>query len=233
MIYAQIRDLKIPEQFPQIDVWAAPIHKVADRKGKFRSNDLKDYLGLPPDRKLILSTSAPDDFQETLWEKGPEMNYARHGIDYWFPAHFSIYDNDSKLYQFASAKRQQMHALWTRSQFVWFRLGEHIPVEFLTPIRKAPSVLFSTTNMRSNQNRALLRNEVKIADRWFPPQTAFFVVGGLQELPIGRERSCYEINSIWINRGVRGYNMADKKNMRFKRPEVLKNNLKEALELLL
>lgn len=229
VIRHEIRNLRIPEQFPQIDAWAVLIHKVASRKGQFRSNDLKDYLGLPSNRKLILSTCAPDDYEEMLWEKGPRMDYARHCIDYWFPAHFSVYDNDSKLYQFASAKRQQIHAVWTESQFAWFRLGEHIPVEFLSPIRKTPSILISTNQMYSNHNRAILHNEVKIADRWFPPETVFFVVGGLRNLPIKSERVCYEINSTWVMRGLQGYNLAGKYDKRFTRPDVLRNNLKEAL----
>jgi hypothetical protein len=232
VIYAQIRHLRIPEQFPKIEAWAAPIHKVADRKLKFRSNDLKDYLGLPPDRKLILITNAPDDYQEILWEKGPKIDYTHYGIDYWFPAHFSIYDNDSKLYQFASAKRQQIHALLTQSQFVWFRLGENIPVKFLSPIRRAPSVLISTANMKTRQNRAIFQNEVRIADDWFQDDTAFFVTGGLKELSVKSRRICYEINSKWIVRGVRGYNLANKKDMRFMREEVLKNNLKESYDSL-
>ena len=230
VIYAQIRHLKIPEQFPQIKAWAAPIHKVADRKIKFRSKDLKDYLGLPPDRKLILMTNAPDDYQEMLWEKGPEIDYIKYGIDYWFPAHFSIYDNDSKLYQFTSAKRQQIHALWTQSQFVWFRLGEHIPVDFLSPIRKAPSILISTANMKTRQNRTIFQNEVRIADEWFQDDTAFFVSGGLKGLPVKKKRICYEINSKWIVRGVRGYNLTNIKDMKLTRPEVLRNNLKEAYD---
>lgn len=230
VIYAQIRNHNIPEQFPQIDAWAVPIHKVTNRNGKFRSSDLKDYLGLPPDRKLLLSSCGPDDYQEMLWGKGPRMDYEQHGIDYWFPAHFSIYDDDSKLYQFANAKRQQMHAIWTKSQFVWFRLSEHIPIEFLTPIRNAPSVLISTNQMYSWRNRAILREEVEKADRWFPAETAFFVVGGRRLLSITSGRTCYEINSNWLMRGLMGHNLARKKEDSLKKDEVLIRNLKEVLE---
>jgi len=230
VIYAQIEKYGIPEQFPEIDAWAVPIHKVASREGKFRSADLKGYLGLPPDRKLILSTCAPDDYQEMLWEKGPQMDYKGHGIDYWFPAHFSIYDDDSKLYQFLNAKRQQLHAIWSESQFVWFRLGEHIPKEFLTPIHSAPSVLISTSQMDFKRNRFLLHKEVRIADRWFPPESAFFVVGGTKDLPIDSERKCFEINSTWLMRGLRGHNLQRQKERNLTIGEVLTLNLKETLD---
>ena len=230
IIYAQIRKHRIPEQFPQIDAWAVPIHKVANRKGKFHSDDLKDYLGLPPDRKLILSTSAPDDYQEMLWEKGPRMDYKRHGIDYWFPAHFSIYDDDSKLYQFTSAKRQQLHAIWTKSQFVWFGLGEHIHIEFIAPIRNASSILIYTGRINNKRRRTILKEEVRVADNWFPAETAFFIVGGRRHLSISSQRLCYEINSNWLMRGLMGHNLARVKDMGVPKEQVLINNLKEVLE---
>lgn len=230
VIYAQVREHRIPERFPQIDAWVAPIHKVADREGRFRSEDLKDYLGLPPGRKLLLSTCAPDDYQEMLWEKGPSMNYEEHGIDYWFPGHFSIYDNDSKLYQFVGARRQQLHAAQTESQFVWFRLGEHIPIEFLAPVREATSVLISTGQMYSNRSRAILREEILAADRWFPDHAAFFLLGSRHWLETSSSRKCYEINSTWLMRGLRGYNLERVKDMSMSREEVLVGNLRELFE---
>jgi len=230
IIYAQIKMFRIPEQFPQIDAWAVPIHKVANRLGKFRSDDLKDYLGLPENRKLILSTCSSDDYEEMLWRNGPEMNYEKYGIDYWFPAHFSIYDDDAKIYQFANAKRQQIHAILTQSQFVWFRLGEHIPIEFLFPMRNAPSVLISTNQMIYKHNKIILNNEVKAADSLFPTKTAFFVIGKHKNLPINSNRTCYQIDSNWINKGVRGYNLAGVLDMKIPKEEVLINNLKGVLE---
>jgi hypothetical protein len=232
ILYPDIRKFKIPEQFPQIDTWAVPIHRVANRKGKFWSNDLKDYLGLPPDRKLILDTCAPDNYQEALWEKGPQMEY---GIDYWFPGYFSIYDDDSKLYQFISAKRQQIHAAWTKSQFVWFRLSEDIPLEFLSPIRNAHSVLISTNQMYSRQNKEILLKEVKIADLWFPSETAFFIVGSHRWLNLPDKRRCFDINTSWLVRARKGRDMArklqlDKNGKLLETGERLTNNLREVLK---
>ncbi|MGV7224932.1 MAG: hypothetical protein ACQ9MH_25875 [Nitrospinales bacterium] len=232
VIYAQIKKYKIPDQFPKIDAWAAPIHKIANKKGEFRSHDLKDYLGIPSDRKLILSTCAPDDYQEMLWGKSAQMNYKSYGIDYWFPAHFSIYDNDSKLYQFISAKRQQLHAIWTESQFVWFRLGDNIPIQFLLPIRNAPSVLISTSQMYSKRSRTILQNEVKVADSWFPYQTAFFITGGYKNLPVSNRRTCFEFNSSWLMRGLKGYDMERKKVKKeeMDTKELLTHNLRKIYE---
>lgn len=238
VIYPQIKKYRIPEKFPEIDAWVVPIHKIFDRSGKLRKGikgNLKELLGLlSDDQKLILSTNASDDYQEILWEKGSLINYKQQGIDYWFPGHFSIYDNDSKFYQFANARRQQIHAIKTKSQFVWFRLGKNIPPEFLDPICKAPSVLISTGQMYSNHNRYILKNEVNEADRLFPKYTAFFVVGGCSYLPsLSSQRTCYQINSNWIMKGLRGCDLKGnivKKYSKNEKNLVLMHNLKETLK---
>lgn len=230
IIYPQIKKFRIPEKFKQIDAWAVPIRKAINLNGKFKSSDLKDYLGLPSDRKLILNTCAFDNYEELLWKIVPEINYKQVGIDYWFPAHFSIYDNDSKIYQFANAKRQQLHAVWTKSQFVWFRLGEHIPKEFLSPVRKASSVLISTNQMTYKHNKEILNREIKIADSWFPLKTAFFVIGNFKKLPISRNRICYQIDSNWISKGIRGVNLKGIVDKSVPIEKVLINNLEGVID---
>jgi hypothetical protein len=208
VIYPQIRKYRIPEHFPQIDAWVTPLHKVCNRKGDFRSNDLKDFVGLESKHKLILMTCAPDDYQEMLWEKADSIDYRKLNIDYWFPGHFSIYDDDSKLYQFFNAKRQQLHAVKSQSQFVWFRLGENIPLSFLEPIRKAKSILISTNQMIWKKNKMILKNEVSLADSFFPLDAVFYIVGGLRNLPlINSKRIYYKIDSNWLIRGLKGTNM--------------------------
>jgi hypothetical protein len=229
-----IKKYRIPEHFPQIDAWAVPIHKAASKTGKLPSRDMKDYLGIPKCRKLILSTCAPDDFQEMLWLKVHKINFTKHGFDYWFPGHFSIYDDDSKLYHSVSAKRQQLHALLSRSQFVWFRMGENLPAKLLTPVLNAKAVLISTHQMYSEKNRDVLRIEVKRADQLFPQTTAFYLVGGRANLPqLSPSRVCYEINSSWLIRGLMRHDM--KRNpIRNKagdnKRKILIHNLKEVLD---
>jgi hypothetical protein len=219
----------IPDAFPEIDAWLVPIHKIADVNGRFRSADIKDYLGLSPDKKLILSTSSPDDYQEMLWRRRGDLDFRRYGIDYWFPAHFSIYDNDSKMAQFGNAKRQQIHAILSRSQFFWFRLGEHIPIEYLAPIRQASSVLISANKMVFKANKKIFQNEVQKADRWFPKSSAFFILGNPRNLNLTSGRTCYEINSTWLIRGLRGYGL-DRNLLNIPKREVLIHNLREALK---
>ncbi len=230
VIYGQLREHRIPERFPGIDAWATPIHKLASRQGRFRSRDLKDYLGLPPDRKLILSTCAPDDFQEMLWRKGASMRYAEHGIDYWFPGHFSIYDADGKLYQFLSAKRQLLHAVQTQSQFVWFRLGDSVPLEMLEPIRRASSALFSSQQTFRRRHLRAVHTEIAVADEWFPEKTAFFVIGGSSNLPITNDRVCYRVNSRWQILALKGRDIANRTAPDLSISELLVKNLGELFE---
>lgn len=229
VLYSQIRKQRIPECFPTIDAWAAPLHKVADRQGRFRSRDLKDYLGLPSDRKLILSTCAPDDYQEALWRRGASLGFEEHGIDYWFPGHFSIYDDDGRLYQFLNAKRRLLHAAETGSQFVWFGLGDSMPLDMLEPIRQASSVLFSSQQTFHRHYVKAVHEEIARADRWFPKETAFFVVGGGSPVPVGPDRVCYQVNSRWQILALKGRDVSNRPTPELPRSELLVNNLRDVL----
>ncbi len=225
--YGQSDARHVPEEFPYIDAWAIPIHKAININAKFRSQDMKDYLGLSRNQKLILSTAGPDDFMEMLWEKGETLDYRGHGFDYWFPAHFSVYDNDSKFYQFFNARRQQIHARRVKSQFVWFRLGEHIPVSWLEPIRKCPSVLISCQQMYNKFNRELLNREIQIADSIFPPSATFFLIGNGYGAPIRDDRRVHEVHSTWIISALKGYDLHHNAKKRLSRQQLLCVNLRE------
>lgn len=227
VIYGQSDARQIPQKFPHIDAWAIPVHKAMSLQARFRSEDMKDYLGLSPDQKLILSTAGPDDFMEMLWEKGEDLDYRRYGFDYWFPAHFSVYDNDSKFYQFFNARRQQIHARKIKSQFVWFRLGEHVPVSWLGPIRNSSSVLISGQQMYSKFNRDLLHREIQIADKLFHLATTFYLLGAGYGAPIRKGRRVREIHSKWLLTALKGNNLRNKPRPGLSRRQLLRRNLKD------
>lgn len=231
IIYPQIRNHRIPDEFPQIDAWAVPISKILNKKGKLRSNDMNDikkYLNLPPDRKLILSTCAPDDYQEMLWKNDNKIDYKKLNIDYWFPAHFSIYDNDSKLYQFTSALKQQLNAVHVKSQFVWFRIGENIDKKFLKSIKNAPSVLISANQMYSKKNQENLHKDVVTAHKWFPPKTAFFILGSEKHIPNLGNRPRFKLDSNWLMCALKRKNI-DRKKDDSSQKNLLTKNLREVL----
>lgn len=233
IIYGQSALREIPGRFPEIDAWSIPVHKALNRRGEFRSRDMKDYLCLDASRKLILSTAGPDDFMEMLWERGGDLDYRGHGFDCWFPAHFSVYDNDSKFYQFFNARRQQMHARMVHSQFVWFRLGEHVPVSWLEPIFQCPSVLISCQQMRSRFHRDILRREIAIADRLFPPSACFFLLGAGYGARMRKDRCVYEIHASWVIRSLSGYFLWGKPCRDLSRQELLEFNLRSLYESVL
>lgn len=225
IIYGQTDLRKIPERFPYIKAWAVPVHKAMNLRGEFRSVDMKDYLGLTAGQKLILSTAGPDDFMEMLWEKGDALGYNEHGFDFWFPAHFSVYDNDSKFYQFFNARRQQIHARRVKSQFVWFRLGEHISIDWLEPIRECPSILISCQQMYNSNNRRFLVREIGLADATFPLSAHFFLLGSGYGAVLREGRKIHEIRSGWLIRGLKGYDMQHVARKEISRRELLCQNL--------
>lgn len=229
VIDVKLVKFRIPERFPEIDAWAVPAHEVIYLKGNFKSDDLKDYLGLPKDRKLILTGCTPDKFTEMLWQKGDSLHYQESGIDFWFPANYSIYDNDSKFYQFFNAKRQQIHAQKVKSQFVWFRLGEHIPKEFLNPIRSAKSVLISCQQMYSARNRDILAREVKIADKWFSRQTRFFIISRGQLKGFSPSRMVYKLDSHWFMTARMGRTIKRQYTPKLSIEKLYIKNLKDSL----
>lgn len=230
VLYGQAEVRRIPERFPHIDAWAVPVHKAMDLRGEFRSSDMKDYLGLGRGQKLILSTAGPDDFMEVLWQRGAELDYRKHGFDYWFPGHFSVYDRDSKFYQSFNARRQQISARRMNSAFVWFRLGEHIPLSWLGPIQECPSILISCQQMFSGFNRDLLRREITLADHVFPKATAFFLLGSGYGAVIRPERRVHEIRSGWIICGLKGYDLHHQQRRQLSRWQLLCMNLTEVYD---
>lgn len=229
--FGQVARYRLAELFPEIDAWAVPVHKVMNLRGRFRSSDLKDYLGLPSNRKLILSTAAPDPYVEVLWRKRDVLDFRAWAIDYWFPGHFSIYDADGRCFQCYNARRQQLHANATQSQFVWFRLGANLPVDLLEPIREASSVLISCQQMYSARAREILQREVEIADRWLPKRTRFFFLGhprgGFGQFREGRKVT--QFDERWIMLGLHGRDRRNRPVRDLSVKELLVRNLREAI----
>lgn len=227
MIYGQRAVREIPREFPEIDAWAVPVHKALRLDGTFRASDMKDYLGLGPGQRLILSTAGPDDFQEMLWERGGRIDFAAHGIDYWFPGHFSVYDDDSRFYQFFNARRQHLHARRIGSRFQWFRLGEHVGTDWLDIAPDSGSIVISCQQMFSGRNQALLRREIEAADRYFEPAAAFFLLGAGYGAAISAERRVHELHAKWMVSGLKGYDVGDHERPELDKARLLRENLLE------
>lgn len=226
---------RIPDLFPKVDAWVVLLQDIYNKvKKDFKSRDIKDYLNIAANKKLILSTNSTDDYQEILWNRYRDYDFTNINIDYWFPGHFSIYDNDNKLYQFVNAKRQQIHAQLSHSQFVWFRLGENIPLKFMEPVKNAKNILISTNNMKSELNLNILKKEIKAADNWFPTDASFYAVGSIKNFPkLRKERKYYVIGIDWCKKARFGKNLDGKIETRFDKSqskELLILNLNKEIE---
>ena len=230
MIYEQIRDLRIPDRFPEIDTWAVPVKKVLNLDGTFKAEDFKEHNGLPDDRKLILVNSADDRYMEMLWRHGDELDFRGHNIDYWTPANFSIYLGDSKFNHFFNAFRQQLNAADMRSQFVWFHCAEEFPVEIFDPILEAEAVILSAQSVNNDKRRRMLLEAIDSVDEMFPKEAKVFLLagGGLKRDQM--IRPVFQINSRWLQLGIWGRDMRNKPRPEFSREKLLIANLQEVVE---
>jgi len=226
----EIREQKIPSYFPDISAWVTTIKDVCSKQLLFKSSDLKDYLGISNEQKLILSTVVPDDYLEVMWNRRDSISFSDYNIDYWFPAHFSVYDDDNMFLQFANAKRQMLHAIRIKSQFTWYTPGVNIPLEFLEPIKNSPNILISTGQCRSKHNKEILRKEIVQAESWFPETSSFFIIGGKRDLPFSDSRKCYVTNSNWFFRGKNRKNLKREIVDGMSKQEILIQNLKEVIK---
>lgn len=80
----------------EIDIYAVALRHVWSAQNGFYSSDLKDYMGLPKTKKLVLQTAMFDDVLERAALKEVHLEMAeRTDIDAYEPLIFSIYGADS------------------------------------------------------------------------------------------------------------------------------------------
>ncbi len=234
ILILDIRKYKIPQQFNEIDAWAIRLHDVMKRNGEFKSKDLKDYFSIDKDKKLILSTSSNDYLLEILWNKRSEIDFTEYSIDYWFPGHFSVYEDDSKFYQLSSIKRQQIHAIVSKSQFNWFCLSNTINIQLFSNLRDFPSIIIFTGKMVSKLSKNVLINEIQKADTYFSNDTSFFFIGGYSNIPkLKRNRAVYMLSQKWSMFSTMGMDLNrnfGNKEKKFDKETLLIKNLREEIK---
>lgn len=208
--YGSVAKYRIPERFPSIDTWAVPVHKVMNLKCEFRSRDLKDFLGLPASRRLVLSTVSPDLYVEALWRAGAKFNYKTYGMDLMFPGHYSTYDLDGPAYGVFNIRRQQIHAQLVQSPWAWFRLGAYVPLYCFDTIRHCPNILISCQRMQTQRARAFLERELAVADRFFPSTTRFWYISKARGVNVPRAATAVFLNQRWLMTGLFGQDLANR-----------------------
>jgi hypothetical protein len=201
-------------------------------KCQFRSRDLKDYLGLPSDRRLVLSTVSADPYVEALWRVGSEFNYEAHGVDLMFPGHYSTYDLDGPAYGVFNIRRQQIHAQLVQSPWAWFRLGAYVPPRCFDTIYSCPNILISCQRMQTQRAKTLLKRELAFADRFFPSPTRFWYISKARGVIVPRESTSVFLNQRWLMAGLFGRDLTNRPLPHLSIEEVLVRNLQCLLEQL-
>lgn len=198
-------------------------------KCQFRSRDLKDFLGLPRDRRLILSTVSPDPYIEALWNTGSDFDYKAYGVDLMFPGQYSTYDLDGPAYGVLNVRRQQIHAKLIHSPWAWFRLGAYVPLRCCDVVSFCPNILISCQQMYTKRAQALLERELIIADRYFPPDTCFWYISRARGVRVPRSSTSVFLNHRWLMAGIFGRDLSGKPMQHLSIEEVLMRNLECAL----
>lgn len=172
-----------PPYVDEMDAVATTVPDVWSKKGFF-SNDLKDYLRVPKEKKLILLTTMKDDVLEDCWETetfGGE-EFERVGVDYWMPLTFSTYLNDGHMNRYYQMLRTLTSMQRGRAHFVSLPSADPNPalvVEdlWLEAVEKIKQVIFSCQFL---VNDDLLRKKLTDIARWHkkvPESVPFWFIG--------------------------------------------------------
>ena len=166
------------------EVAAVNISRVWGSNG-FYSKDLKDYLHMSPNTKLILLAMSLDDLLERAWDKEmyADPTYIQSvGIDYWHPLSFSAYPANTHMHQYY----QYLRTLYaTEKSEAWFVSGDHYQLDmqfddlFLQSVDAIPQVVINTQFISSDEtlrwHLRLLRHYHKVA----PARVSFWLVGAM------------------------------------------------------
>lgn len=83
--------------YPGIGAVAVNLRHVWSARNGWYSQDMKDYMGVPSDVKLVLLTAGYDDTLDRAWVSDLFDGFGEVGFDYWAPILFSTYNNDAKM----------------------------------------------------------------------------------------------------------------------------------------
>lgn len=195
----------------EIDVYAVALRHVWSATRGFYSADLKDYMGLPKSKKLILQTAMYDDVLERASNKDVHLEFAsRRDIDAYEPLGYSIYGDESV---------QNHHYNWSRTLKCMeegggdFFLMAHYALFDTKPDVKRYSPLVPQLNFHvqklssdgvsaaSDFLRAILvwhTTLPKSVSFWFNGASNPRVIGALKKVTRGRD--CYFMASApWIS----------------------------------
>lgn len=172
---------RVKEPYPQeTQAIAVNIRHVWSSRGWY-SRDMKDYLKLRKDQKLILISMTHDDVLDKAWDmRLHEEDWSEVGFDYWQTIAFSYYGDESRLNQY-----RQFHRLLTAAERsrAWFasesplRLTRKTSPIIADMASKIPQVMFNAQGCYKPTDLVDVLNNARRTDHVVPKNVAFWFVG--------------------------------------------------------
>lgn len=165
---------------PETEVMAVSLRHIWSPRKGFWSKDLKDYLRLPSETKLIVVTMTKDNELESYWKHdmhgGP--SYEKVGIDYWMPIMFSNYREKGQMSNFYDGIRSFRSLKEGHSQFIPMSFT-NLVVEDLV-LEAAKTIKNAVFNGQFILGKALLKVKIHELLYWhyvLPQDVNFYIVG--------------------------------------------------------
>ncbi len=168
--------------FPDHEVQATNLSYVKGMGDNFYSTNLKHYIKLKQDAKLILTTMSIDDHLERAWEKEQYGGsfYSDVKIDYWTPMAFSTYGHEAKMFQYYQFLRTLYSAEMGGS---WFTLStvprERMKIDDLLAqwLEACPQVMFNAQFIRNDEDIKVYMQDALWWNKFAPDDVPFWFVG--------------------------------------------------------
>jgi hypothetical protein len=192
------------------------ITSVLSRQGWF-SDDVKDYLSLRKDQKLILITSALDDILESAWDldlmRDP-VELQKRGFDYWAPIAFSPYNGSSRMNQLFQSFRTLLNLEQCAAHYVpvyWGMMRQKFAQEYLKALETVPNAIFNAQFVNEAESKDMVMRAVAYFHKITPEHVTFSFIGAtslahvMNFKSITKGRRTYFFSSTPWMAGIRGY----------------------------
>jgi hypothetical protein len=197
---------------PEVEAVAVNIRHVWSKSAGWWSDDLRDYLRVPANVKLILLTSVFDNRLEDAWDAGlHEEDFSQLGFDYWQNLSFSIYAEDSPMQSYWSTLRSLRSVQGNKS---WFAedvraprlMPEWTKARLLEQVSKLPQLVLNFQFIRGDKAELLAHGaDLKAYHALLPANVAIWILGPVQPAAIrffkklAPNRSLYFLSALpWI-----------------------------------
>lgn len=205
--------------FPEHEVMATSLSFVKGKGNHFYQPDVKRYLKVHPNTKLILTTQSIDDHLERAWDReqyGGEL-YTEANIDFWTNLCFSFYAGEANMH----AYYQFCRSLYSQEKGQGWFVQSHLPRQQFKLddvidrwLEACPQVMFNSQFSISSED---MRGEMLDAQWWHkraPADVAFWFVGATTPEYMASIRKVVPDREIYWVSGKPIYNATNGKYLR-------------------